>query len=357
MSVRVCFETMACLRTEPYGAMRSHRVKLSGARGLRAVALVTCSLLLPTGQSFSQNLAGPSVDQTRNPVAAPQTLLGPDDQVAIRALNMDEIDNKLARVDLDGYVDVPLLGKVKAAGLTVDQLETEVTSGLQRYVREPKISITVVEYRSKPVSVLGAVNAPGVYGLTGPTTLIQALSKAGGLRTDAGNTIEITRRSAAGLLPLPSARSDASGQFSTAEVRVNSLLEAKDPQQNILIMPNDVISVPRASLVYVAGAVRKPGGFVLNERDNMTVLQAVSMAEGMEKTAAPSRAKIIRNGTTDARAEIPVDVSKIVSGKSPDVTLLANDILVVPTSGAKAAFYRGVEAAIQAGVGVAIYHP
>jgi polysaccharide biosynthesis/export protein len=137
---------------------------------------------------------------------------------------------------------------------------------------------------------------------------------------------------------------------------VNSLLEAKDPQQNILIMPNDVISVPRAALVYVAGAVRRPGGFVLNERDNMTVLQAVSMAEGMEKTAAPSRAKIIRNGTTETRAEIPVDVSKIVSGKSPDVALLANDILIVPTSTAKAAFYRTVEAAVQAGQGFAIYH-
>jgi polysaccharide export outer membrane protein len=138
-------------------------------------------------------------------------------------------------------------------------------------------------------------------------------------------------------------------------VDVKSLLEAKNPRQNVLVKPGDVISVPRADLVYVVGAVRKPGGFVLSERSNMTVLEAVAMAEGMEKTAAPGRAKIIRGGTTTARVEIGVNLSKITSGKSADVPLLANDILIVPGSGAKVAFYRSMEAALQAGIGIAVY--
>jgi polysaccharide biosynthesis/export protein len=235
-------------------------------------------------------------------------------------------------------------------------LDAAISEQLRKYVREPRVTVTITEYRSETASVLGAVNTPGVYPLTGATTLLQVLSKAGGLRNDAGNQVEITRRRAAGGIPLESAKADASGAFTTAEVNLRSLLEAKSPEQNIAVKSGDVVSVPRAELVYIVGAVRKPGGFVLNERESMTALQAVSMAEGVEKTSAPQRAKILRSGATSQRAEIPVDLSKIIAGQNEDVPLLANDILVVPTSGAKAAFYRSMEALVQAGVGVAIYH-
>lgn len=294
--------------------------------------------------------------QSSTVVGNPGVTLGPEDQIAIRALGIEEIDGKLARVDLQGNVDVPLVGRIKAAGLTVDQLEAEISQQLRKYVREPQVTVTIAEYRSETASVLGAVNTPGVYSLTGATTLLQVLSKAGGLRNDAGNRVEITRRREAGTIPLETSKADPSGDFSTAEVNLRSLLEARQPRQNIVVKPADVISVPRADLVYIVGAVHRPGGFVLNERENMTALEAVSMAEGMEKTSAPQRAMIIRSGTSTERKEIPVDLGKIISGRSSDVPLLANDILVVPTSGAKAAFYRSMEALVQAGVGVAIYH-
>jgi polysaccharide export outer membrane protein len=282
--------------------------------------------------------------------------LGPDDQIAVRALGIEEIDGKPARIDPQGNIDVPLVGRIKAAGLTIEQLEAAIAEQLHKYVRDPRVTVTITEYKSETASVLGEVNTPGVYSLTDATTLLQVLSKAGGLRSDAGNRVEITRRREAGAIPLETARADASGSFSTAEVNLRSLLEAKSPEHNITIKSGDVISVPRADLVYIVGAVRKPGGFVLNERESMTALQAVSMAEGVEKTSAPQRAKIIRSGSTTERQEIPVDLSKILSGQSEDVPLIANDILVVPTSGAKAAFYRSMEALVQAGVGVAIYH-
>jgi polysaccharide biosynthesis/export protein len=285
--------------------------------------------------------------------SASEYVLGPGDQIVIRALDVDEIDGKTAGVDLGGYLDIPLLGKFKAAGLTVANLEADLSKQFGKYVREPRISVTVSEYRSQPVSVLGAVNSPGVINLTGPSTLMQVLSRAGGLRADAGNTIKITRRGR-GTIPLPSSKSDSAGRFTTAEVGVRNLLEAKNPEDNIVIEPRDSISVPRGDLVYVVGGVNRAGGFVLNERESMTVLQAVSMAEGLDKTSAPKSAKIIRGGTS-TRAEIPVDLSKILSGKAPDIPLLANDILFVPNSRAKSAAFRGLEAAIQLGTGVVVY--
>jgi polysaccharide export outer membrane protein len=289
------------------------------------------------------------------PAGSEKYVLGPDDQITIRALEVDELDGKVARVDMLGYIDVPMLGRIKAAGLSVDQLEVELTGQLERYVRQPQVTVIVSEYHSQPVSVLGAVNSPGVYNLTGPNTLVQVLSKAGGLRNDAGNTINITRRREMGTIPLPSATIARSGEFSTAEVSLRGLLDAKDPENNIILKPTDVISVPKADLVYVVGAVHRSGGFVLSERENMTVLQAVSMAEGLEKTSAAKDAKIIRRGTSNDRAEIPVNLAKILSGKSPDVPLLANDILFIPNSAAKSAALRAVEAAIQTGSFVAGY--
>jgi polysaccharide export outer membrane protein len=283
-------------------------------------------------------------------------LLGPDDEITVRALDVDEIDGKNARIDRSGSVDLPLVGKLKAAGLSVSQFETELTKRLGKYVREPQVSVTVSEYKSQPVSVLGAVNTPGIYNITGPTTLEQVLSRAGGLRNDAGNTINITRSQAWGPIPLSSMKVDATGGFGTANVSAKSLMDASDPRDNIIVEPTDVISVPRADLVYVVGAVNKSGGFVLNERASMSVLQAVSLAEGLEKTAAPKNAKIVRNGLTDKKQEIPVNLSKILSGNSPDMPLLANDILFVPNSNAKSATYRVLEAAIQTGTGIAIFH-
>jgi polysaccharide export outer membrane protein len=184
---------------------------------------------------------------------------------------------------------------------------------------------------------------------------VQALSKAGGLRNEAGNTVNITRGDASGTIPLASAKADPSGKYSTAQVSLKSLLEGQSPQDNIILKPADVILVPRADLVYIVGAVRKPGGFVLSERANMTVLQALSMAEGLDKVSAANRAKIIRGGGANVRTEIPVNLGKILSGKSPDVPLVANDILFVPNSAAKSVAVRVIEAGIQTGTGIAIF--
>jgi len=320
------------------------------------VTLAACCWLVAAGGASAQQDAGAA----NIPVSAEKIsayVLGPDDEITVRAFDVDEIDGKTARVDRSGNVGLPLVGNVKAGGLSVSQFEAELTKDLAKYVREPRVSVTVSEYKSQPVSVLGALNTPGIYNLTGPTTLEQVLSRAGGLRNDAGNTVNITRQSAWGPIPLSSAKTDPSGDFSTASVSVKSLMDASDPRNNILVEPTDVISVPRADLVYVVGSVNKPGGFVLNERASMSVLQAVSLAEGLQKTSSPKAAKIVRTGLTGSKEEIPVNLSKILSGTAPDVPLLANDILFVPNSAAKSVSYRMLEAMIQTGTGVAIFHP
>src|SRR3989441_367867 len=288
-------------------------------------------------------------------------ILGPNDQITIRALQAEEISDKTYRLGSDGDLTLPMIGTLKAAGLTVGQLESEVASALQKYIRHPKVAISVTEFHSQPVSVIGAVTTPGIVQLQGKKTLVEVLSMAGGLRNDSGQSVMITRQKEWGSLPLPGARTDATEQFSVAEVKLKDVLDARNPEQNIMIRPNDIISVPRAEIVYVLGAVKRAGRFVLNERDALSVLQAVSLAEGLERTAAPQKAKILRisPGAT-RRAEVLLDLKKIFSGQTADVILQPDDILFIPDSAQKRAVLRTLEALMSigttAGAGVILYH-
>ena len=294
---------------------------------------------------------------TEKPIEKPTStyLLGPGDMVAVSALDLEELEDRKARIDLKGDINLPSVGRVHAAGLTVEQLEAAITTRLQRILQQPTVTVGIDEFRSQPVSVLGAVGTPGVVQLQGRKTLFEVLSQAGGLKPEAGNSIVLTRKQAAGPIPLADAKTDPRG-FSIATLSVKSIMSGKNPQENIQVEPNDVISVPRAELVYVIGAVRKPGGYVLNERETISVLQALSLAEGLDRAASARAAKILRGGDgTSQRLEIAVNVKTILEGKNTDVNLKANDILFIPTSAAKNAAIRGAEAALQIGTGLAIY--
>jgi len=283
-------------------------------------------------------------------------LLGPGDELVIRALEAEEIAEKPVRIDLGGYIRLPLVGRLKAGGLTVDQLTAELNDKLKEYIQDPQVAVSVTQYRSQPVSVIGAVKEPGVHQLEGHKTLIEMLSLAGGLAQDAGYTVTITRRLEYGRIPLAGARDDETGRFSIAEVELNSIMEARNPEGNIEIRPYDVISVPRAQLVYVIGQVKRAGGFPLKERESLTVLQALSLAEGLDRVSAPQAAKILRQPPEGGqRVEIAVNVKKILEGKADDVTLQPQDILFIPASATKAASLRAVEAAIQIGTGIIIW--
>jgi polysaccharide biosynthesis/export protein len=334
------------------------------------VAIGTCALgifltaqtnnSLKPAEPVKPSNSSKQVDSAGASDSAANYTLGPDDQIVIRAAGVDEFSDKPesskpAQIDMRGYVDVPLVGYVKAAGLTVQQLEASIKQELQKYVRNPQVTVTVAEYKSEPVSIVGSVTQPGVYHLTGQNTLVQVLSQAQGLADDASNKINITRDKAQGRIPLPGCTEDSTGKYYTATVNTKLLLDARDPSANIKVKPNDVIAVPKAEMVYVVGAVTKSGAFILSERESISVLQAVSMAQGLEKTSSPGRAKIIRRGEGNQRVEIPADVKKILAGRAPDMPLYANDILFIPSSLPKSASLRALEAAIQVGTGMAIY--
>jgi polysaccharide export outer membrane protein len=287
--------------------------------------------------------------------------LGPDDQITLRALDADEISDKPFRINPSGALNLPMLGSVHAAGLTIEQLEAELVSRLKAYVRDPHVAVSITEFRSQPVSVIGAVNTPGVLQLQGHKTLLEILSMAGGLRQDAGFSVRITRSLDWGPILLADAKKDSTGRFTVGEVNLKEIMEAHNPEKNILILPNDVISVPRADMVYVIGDVPKAGGFVLNEHESLTVLQALALAGGMNRSAAGRRAKVLRaSHGSENRAEIPLDVQKILQGKAGDVPLRSEDILFIPSSTGKYVALSTLESAIrmagQVGAGVAIYH-
>lgn len=278
-------------------------------------------------------------------------VLGPDDQVVVRVSELEEINDKPMLIDTNGLLYLPLIGAVQVSGRTAQQLRQELTDKLRKYIKEPAVAVSVTEFRSQPVSVLGAVGVPGVLQLRGNKNLYEVLSMAGGIRTDAGNSVRITRRIENGTIPLPGATNDASGKFSIAEINIKSVMEARNPEENIDVKPNDVISVPKGEMIYVVGEVRVSGSLALGDRKTISILEALSMAGGLGPTAAGSSAKLLRTvAGKGERQEIAVNLTSIMKGKTRDVVMQANDILVVGSSSGKKIAAIALPTIISAGI-------
>jgi polysaccharide biosynthesis/export protein len=285
-------------------------------------------------------------------------VLGPDDQIVIRAIDVPEIPDKPILVGTNGNITLPLIGRVKAGGLTVEQLETELNTRLKEYVRDPQVAVTVAESRSHPVSVFGAVTKPGVVQLQGRKTLYEALSMAGGPRETAGPSLTVTRRRENGDIPLPNAAIDPTGQFSVAELNVQEILEGKNPAANIEIKPNDVISVSEGSsnMIYVVGDVQHAGAFTLGGQRSLSVLGAVSLAGGLGRTAKPEKARIVHQVPGEPKPqEIAVNIKQMLAGKAEDIKLRPQDVLVVPSSSRKSFMTSFLPTALSTAMGAAIY--
>jgi polysaccharide export outer membrane protein len=221
---------------------------------------------------------------------------------------------------------------------------------------KPQPIASITEYRGQPVSVVGAVKTAGVIQLQGAKTLVEVLSLAGGLREDAGSQVEITRQIAYGQIPVSKEGLDSFGQFSIASIDLSRLLKGENPSDNIVIRPHDVITLPGAEIVYVTGDVRKPGGLPINSSAEISVLQAVSLAEGLGPQASPKNAKILRpSGDGSEKKEIPVNLQAILTDKAVDVNLQPRDILFIPDSRSKKAWVLTAETAMQAITGLAVW--
>jgi polysaccharide export outer membrane protein len=295
-------------------------------------------------------------------VPATQTIsgyvLGPDDEIVIRAIDAPEISDKPVLIGTNGNITLPMIGRVKAGGLTVEQLEAELNTRFKEFIQVPQISVTVTEFRSQPVSVFGAVTKPGIVQLRGEQTLYEVLSMAGGPRGDAGSILTVTRPRQSGEIPLPGTKVDSTGQFSTAVLNVQDILEGRNAAANIEIRPNDIISVSEASsnMFYVVGDVQRAGAFTLGGQRNISVLKAVSLAGGLGHTAKSDKARIIHEVPGGLNpVETAVNIQEILSGKAKDIELGSDDVLVVPTSSRKAFTTSFIPATISTAVNAAIY--
>jgi polysaccharide export outer membrane protein len=257
------------------------------------------------------------------------------------------------RIASSGDINLQMVGRIRAAGMKVEELETELAERLKVYIKEPQVVVSLVRSNSEPVSVLGAVARPGIVQLEGQKTLIEVISLAGGLTTDAAPLIKITRRSEWGAIPLQSARTE--GAFSIAEINYTDILNTTRPEENIQVLPQDVISVPRAPLIYVIGDVRSPGGFVLNGKITVSLIEALARAGGTNPTAQDKEAKIIRPVPGANRIEIAVNLKQVLAGKTKDMMLQPEDILYVPSSAIKSTLRRTVDQVIGTTLGVAMY--
>jgi polysaccharide export outer membrane protein len=319
---------------------------------MRAYIVFFLPLVLSLGAPL---YAAPDKTALASPTASYS--LGPEDQISIHVVDLEDVSDKPVRIDPNGFIELPLIGRIHAAGQTVEQLRGALAARLAKYIESPQITISILDYRSQPISVLGAVNTPGLHQLQGPKRLLDVISSAGGLRPDAGSVVTITRQMKWGELPLAGARPDSSGQYSIAGLRLDDLTGGRNPAANIEVRPNDVISVARADIVYVVGEVKKAGGFPLTSHDGISVLRALSLAEGLTRDASPKKARILRRSGSgpSQTTEVSVNVQDLLAGRAPDPQLHADDVLFIPNNVPASAMRRAAEAALQITTGVIIF--
>jgi len=302
-------------------------------------------------------IPGTNASSAASMALGPDYVIGPEDVLDIDVFNVPEL-SKTVRVANDGTISLALLGHVPVAGLTTKQLREQLESKYgEKYLEGPQVSVFVKEYHAQPVSVIGAVERPGLYQLTAPRTLIEVLSMAGGLAkrssAPAGRVLIVTRKEGfPDFQPVEGMQLLAADKL---EINLRKLLYSQESALNIEIKPLDTVSVSTAEIVYVAGDVRRPTGILLEDREKITVLQALAVAEGLNRTASKKGAKIIRKTEAGARVEIPVNLDNVLKGKEPDVELAANDVLFVPDSKGRFALYRGIEASLSTLTGVIVW--
>lgn len=330
--------------------------------------------------------------------------IGPQDLLDINIFEAPEL-NRTVRVSENGEVSLPLLGGIHVVRLTARELENTLAAKLREFLKDPHVSVMVTAIESHPVSVIGEVNKPGVFQVRGSKTLLEMLSMAQGLAPDAGDEVLVMRNagynrgqdSSAQTTPERSGETgskdtdgiksgtgpDDSGkngalknnattstagtndvgnargqQGDTLAINLRHLLNSRDPGLNVPIYAGDIVKVTRAGIVYVVGAVKKPGGFTVKGNEQMSLLKAIALAEGLSSTSSKGHTRIIRTDEgSGKRSEIPVELGKILDGKAPDMNLQAADIVFVPNSTGKTVLFRSTDAIVNTASGVAIFHP
>jgi polysaccharide export outer membrane protein len=326
-------------------SMRRSPVKFVYGWAFSFLLLATLSPEAAAQQSTKTQETGATAEKTAAPQPGEASTtrstsslwLEAGDLVEVGVYNVPELTTK-ARVSTKGEIYLPLIDYVHVAGLTVEEAEGLIQKRFSDggFVKSPHVTLFVDQYASQGASVLGEVARPGVYPVPGQQRLFDLISVAGGFTEKAGRSIAITHR-------------DQPNKPITVPLTRNV---TDDPQSNIPILPGDTIIVHKADLVYVVGDVGRPSGFLMDS-GHLTVLQAIALAGGTTRTANLGGARIIHRGP-DGLSETPVEVSKILRAKAPDIKMQPDDILFVPTSATKLIAGRAMEAAMQAATAATI---
>jgi polysaccharide export outer membrane protein len=264
--------------------------------------------------------------------------IGNGDLIEMSVFDTPELSGKL-RVSNTGEVALPLVGRLQVAGMKAEDAASLIRQKFVDggYLRDPQVTVFIAEYATQNVSVAGEVKNPGIYPAFGSHHLLDYLSAAQGLTPLAGTAITITHAGKSG---------------EPQRVKVTAGATPK-PENNPEILPGDTIFVERTGIIYVVGDVAHPGGFPMDHDGELSLLQAIALAQGTNPTAARGSARLIRT-TPQGRQEIPVNLKKILSAKETDLAMRDNDILFVPNSPAKNA-WKNFEAALPAAAGASLY--
>ena len=248
--------------------------------------------------------------------------VGPQDLLEITAVGVAEIQKFVVRVSEDGRVTLPLVGELEVNDLTQAEVEKKLIKLLgEKYLVNPQVTVFILEYKSKRVNLLGAVEKPGPYELLGRQTIMSVLSQAGGMTRDAGTEIIVIRQ-------LPD------GSSTSIRISVEDLFVKGDAKLNIPLEPGDIINIPvdKFVTIYVFGQVKNPGALQVKKSNMPTLTQAIAQAGGFSDRAARGSIKIRRKGPTGQESEIKVNAKDILKGKVKDVPLKENDTVYVPES-------------------------
>jgi polysaccharide export outer membrane protein len=278
-------------------------------------------------------------DAAHSAGSAPEMLIGAGDLIEVSLYGVPDFKTDV-RINSTGQATFPMLGAVTVGGLSVEQAGKLIEQQLKEkgLYNDPHVTVLEKEFATQGISVLGEVQKPGIYPLLGSRNLFDAISAAGGTTPKAGSYVLVTRRN-----------------DSEHPIRVPLSTGTPDSMtNNVSVQPGDTILVSKAGIVYVVGDVHQPGGFVMENGKDITVIQAIALAQGIGPNAALGGARLVRK-TPDGPKDIPLELKKILAAKAPDPQLQADDIVFVPDSAAKSGFKRGLEAAVQAATGLAIW--
>ena len=345
-----------------------------------ALALVSAGARAQTRQQPQVKPPTPSGGDTST---TPTILVSPDEDYVIGPRDVIEIKvddapelSLTASVNADGTFLMPYLKRVKAGGKRTEDLSKEIADGLRgKYLKDPNVLVSVKQFNSRAFFILGAARRPGVYQIEGHPSLIKLITVAGGLaenhgsiafilhevkkgpRSDTGEAAKAipTVADAQNLVFKGDKTPDDEPEFVVRTINISNLFRGIVPKDREMILePGDIVNIPIADVFFVAGEVNAPGSFPLSE--GTTLRQAVALSQGLTMNAASSKGVIFRqNQATGQRQEIAVDVGAVMKGKGEDVTILANDIVIVPNSKMKTIGNSVLKALGAAGIQRGVY--